>query len=111
MIKISVMYPFAPGARFDFDYYCNVHMPMVHARMGEHCLGYSVDKGLSGRTPDSSPTYVAVAHIYCESLEDFQKGFLAHAAEFREDIRNYTDIAGALQISEVAKQVPVVPRT
>ena len=29
MIKVSVMYPFAPGARFDHDYYRDTHMPLL----------------------------------------------------------------------------------
>jgi len=105
MIKISVMYPHTPGGRFDLDYYCKVHMPLVKSRMGEYCLGYEVHKGLRGRTPDSAPTYVAVAHIFCESIDDFHKGFSPHAAEFRDDIKNYTDIVGTLQISELAASV------
>jgi uncharacterized protein (TIGR02118 family) len=110
MIKISVMYPHTPEGRFDLDYYCNVHMPLVKSRMGEYCLGYVVDKGLTGRAPDSAPTYVAVAHIYCESMDDFRKGFVPHGAEFRDDVKNYTDIVATMQISEVAALVPIVRR-
>jgi uncharacterized protein (TIGR02118 family) len=110
MFKISVMYPHTPGGRFDFDYYCNVHMPLVKSRMGEHCCGYGVDKGLSGRAPDSTPTNVAVAHIYCETLDDFRNGFVPHAAEFRADAKNYTDITPTMQISELVALVPIVRR-
>lgn len=105
MIKISVMYPHTLGARFDIDYYCNVHMPLVKSRMGEYCRGYEVDAGVSGRTPDSAPTYVAVAHIYCDSMDDFRKGFGPHAAEFKEDLKNYTDIVATMQISDLAALV------
>ncbi len=35
MIKISVMYPNPPGAKFDHSYYRDKHMPMVKARMGD----------------------------------------------------------------------------
>ena len=34
MIKVSVLYPFAAGCRFDLDYYCNRHMPLVKERLG-----------------------------------------------------------------------------
>src|SRR3984893_13995385 len=38
MIKVSVMYPNTPGARFDHGYYRDKHMPLVKARMdGCHC--------------------------------------------------------------------------
>ena len=29
MLKISVLYPNAPGVNFDHDYYRDKHMPMV----------------------------------------------------------------------------------
>ena len=29
MIKVSVMYPNAPGARFDHDYYRDKHLPLT----------------------------------------------------------------------------------
>ena len=45
MIKVSVMYPNTPGARFDHAYYKDKHMPLVKARLGEACKFYTVDKG------------------------------------------------------------------
>jgi uncharacterized protein (TIGR02118 family) len=101
MIKVSVMYPHAPGARFDHDYYRDKHMPLVKARMGDHCKGYTVDKGLSGGAPGSAPTYVGMCHIFCESVQAFQAGFGPHAKEILADIPNYTDQQPVIQISEV----------
>ena len=49
MIKVSVMYPNTPGARFDHTYYRDKHMPMVKRLMGDSCKFYTVDKGLAGR--------------------------------------------------------------
>ena len=48
MIKVSVMYLYTAGARFDFDYFCNKHMPLVKALLGTACKGIAVDKGLAG---------------------------------------------------------------
>ena len=101
MIKLSVMYPNNPGARFDHEYYRNKHMPLLKARMGEHCLYYTIDKGLSGAAPGDSATYVAMCHVFCESVESFQRGFGPHAAEIRGDIPKYTDLTPVIQISEV----------
>jgi uncharacterized protein (TIGR02118 family) len=101
MIKVSVMYPARPGARFDHDYYRDRHMPLVAARMGAHCLKYTVDKGLAGGAPGTPPTYVAMCHIYAESLESFDAGFGPHAKEILGDIPNYTDLQPLLQFSEV----------
>lgn len=101
MIKVSVMYPNTPAARFDHAYYRDKHMPLVKARMGDHCKYYTVDKGIAGGAPGTAPTYVAMCHIYCDSVESFQTGFGPHAQEILADIPNYTDLEPVLQISEV----------
>ena len=101
MIKVSVMYPNKPGARFDHDYYRDRHMPLVQRLMGPHCKYYTVDKGLSGGEPDAPATYLAMCHIFCDSVESFQAGFGPHAKEILADIANYTDLAPVLQISDV----------
>ncbi|HSI56021.1 MAG TPA: EthD family reductase [Ideonella sp.] len=101
MIKVSVFYPHSAGARFDHDYYRDQHMPLVKAKMGEHCKYYTVDKGLAGGMPGSPPVYVGMCHIFCDSVEAFQAGFGPHAKEILADIPNYTDLQPVLQISEV----------
>jgi uncharacterized protein (TIGR02118 family) len=101
MIKVSVMYPNTPGARFDHTYYRDKHMPLVKAKMGDRCKSYTVDKGLAGVAPGSPATYVGMCHIFCESIDDFQAGFGPHAAEIMADVSNYTDLTPVLQISEV----------
>jgi uncharacterized protein (TIGR02118 family) len=101
MIKVSVMYPNTAGARFDHAYYCDKHMPLVKARMGDSCLYYTVDKGLSGGARGSSAAYVCMGHIFSDSLEQFLAGFRPHAKELMADIVNYTDLTPVVQISEV----------
>ena len=101
MIKVSVMYPNTPGARFDHTYYRDKHMPMVAARMGDSCKHYTVDKGLAGGAPGTAATSVAMCHIFAETVESFQAGFGPHAAEIMADIAHYTDLAPVMQISEV----------
>ena len=101
MIKVSVMYPYAPGARFDHDYYRDHHMPMVKRLMGDKLRRYSVDKGLSGGEPSSPPRYVAIAHLYCDSREAFESGFGPHAEEILGDVPKYTDIQLVIQFNEV----------
>jgi uncharacterized protein (TIGR02118 family) len=101
MIKVSVMYPNTPGAKFDHTYYRDKHMPMVKARMGESCKYYTVDKGLAGGAPGTPPTYIGMCHIFSDSVEGFQKGFGPHTDEIMADIPKYTDLTPILQISEV----------
>jgi len=101
MIKVSVMYPNTPGARFDHDYYRDRHMPLVKSRMGEHLDYYTIDKGLAGGAPGAPPTYVGMCHLFCESVEAFQAGFGPHTEEIMADIPTYTDLTPVIQISEV----------
>jgi uncharacterized protein (TIGR02118 family) len=106
MIKVSVMYPNTPGARFNHEYYAHKHMPLVKQRMGDTCKFYTVDKGLAGGAPGTAATYIGMCHIYCDSVESFQKGFGPHADEIMGDIPNYTDLAPTIQISEVVVGQP-----
>ncbi len=101
MIKVSVMYPNIPGARFDHTYYRDKHMPLVASKMGANLHHYTVDKGLAGGTPGAPATYIGMCHLYCESIDAFQAGFGPHAGEIMGDIPNYTDLAPVVQISEV----------
>ncbi len=101
MIKVSVLYPNAPGARFDLDYYRDSHMPMVKQRMGDRLHHYTIDRGLSAGAPGSAPAWVCVGTLYCESVEAFQAGFGPHTKEIMGDIPNYTDCKPVLEIAEV----------
>lgn len=101
MIKVSVLYPQQPDATFDHTYYRDKHMPMVKARMGDHCSHYTVDRGLAGGAPGAPPPFIAMCHLYCASVEAFQAGFGPHAKEIMADIPNYTNLSPTLLISEV----------
>ena len=101
MIKVSVMYPGKPGARFDHAYYRDRHMPMVKARLGDSCRYYSVDRGLAGGEPGAPPTYVGMCHLFFDSVEAYPGAFGPHAKEILGDIPNYTDLSPVVQISEV----------
>lgn len=100
MIKISVMYPYKDGAIFDHEYYKNKHLPLLKEKMGDYCVRYSVDRGLSGAAPGSPPVYIASCHIYCESVESFYAGFGPSRKEILADVINYTDLTPEMQISE-----------
>ena len=101
MIKVSVMYPNEPGARFDHEYYRDKHLPLVEQRMGAHLKKWTIDKGLAGGAPGTAATYVAMCHFYCESVDAFEAGMGPHRTEIRGDLANYTDLKPIIQISEV----------
>jgi uncharacterized protein (TIGR02118 family) len=100
------MYANRPGARFDHAYYRDRHMPLVKARMGSHCHFYTIDKGVAGLPPGQPAPFVAMCHLYCESVDAFQTGFLPHADEIMGDIANYTDLPPQVQFSEVVVGQP-----
>ncbi len=101
MIKVSVFYPSRPGARFDMRYYCEKHIPMVQQKLGDACKRVAVEQGLAGAALGSQPTFIAMGHLYCDTVEAFQAAFAPHAQEIMADIKNYTDIEPTIQISEV----------
>jgi len=101
MIKVSVLYPSDKGSKFDIDYYCNSHMPMVQRKLGPACKSIEVDRGVAGGAPGSKPAFAAMGHMYFDSAEAFQTAFGPHAKEIMADIPNYTDIPPTIQISEV----------
>jgi uncharacterized protein (TIGR02118 family) len=99
MIKISVMYPNGPEARFDEAYYRDRHMPMVQQLMGSHLQSYTVDRALPGKAADAP--YIAMGHLFCTSLEAFQAGFGPHTKEIMADVPNYTNQKPVMQFSDV----------
>ncbi len=101
MIKVSIMYPNSPGARFDHDYYREKHLPLIKRRMGVGLKYYTIDKGLTGATPEAPAPYVAMCHLLCDSVEAYQAAFGPHVAEIREDIPKFTDTTPVRQVSEV----------
>ena len=101
MIKVSVMYPSGPDIHFDQAYYCERHMPMVAELMGEHCKHYTVDSGLGAGAPGTDAPYIAMGHLFCESVAAFEAGFGPNAKAIMGDIPNYTNQRPLIQISEV----------
>ena len=101
MIKVSVMYPTSPDARFDHAYYATQHMPMVQDLLREYCTHYTVDKGVAGGAPGTPAPYIAMCHLFFDSVDAFQTGFAAHGNAIMADIPNYTNLSPVVQISEV----------
>ncbi|MEX0682122.1 MAG: EthD family reductase [Dehalococcoidia bacterium] len=99
MIRVSILYP--NGGKFDQDYYINNHMKMVAEKAGPAMIRFEVDKGVAGAAPGSPAPYMAVGHMYFNSVPEFVQAFAPHAAEFMADTPNYTDARPEVQISEI----------
>ena len=94
MIRVSVMY--AKGGKFDFGYYADKHMALVHKLLDSYGLIKSeVDKGI-GDSP-----FVAIGHLVFESAEKMQKGLEAHDPTLAADLVNFSDIKPEFQVSEI----------
>lgn len=103
MIKVTILYPNDTGKTFDMDYYANKHMPMLAELFGDTLKKLEIDKGMSGRTADDPIPYLAIGHLYFDSIEAYQSAFGPNAAKIRGDIPNYTNIQPIIQISEVVQ--------
>jgi uncharacterized protein (TIGR02118 family) len=103
MITISIMYPYAKGARFDVSYYVNTHMPMSIKLASAHpgFKGVSVERGVAGVMPGSDPAYVMMTHFTFTSVEDFWAATKPNAETLQNDMSNYTDIQPVMQFNEV----------
>ena len=101
MIKVSVLYPNTPGVHFDFGYYCTQHMDIVRKCLGEACKAIAVDQGLASAAPNTPAPFIAMGHLYFDSVDSFQQSFAAHAERIMGDLPNFTDSQPLVQISEV----------
>ena len=103
MVKISILYPWTPDARFDMEYYLHKHMPLSIGRLRTHSgfRAVSVERGIAGGEPGSQAPFVAVCEYLFETLDDFIAAFTPHASVLQADIPAYTNISPVIQISAV----------
>lgn len=101
MIKVSVMYPNSSDAKFDIEYYCNTHFPLVGELLGDSLKGGSADFGLAGGAPGEMAPFIAMGHMLFDSVESFQNSFGPQAEKIMADLPNFTNVQPQIQISEV----------
>jgi uncharacterized protein (TIGR02118 family) len=101
MIKVSVFYASGDGKHFDIGYYCEKHMPMVQRLCGSPLKGMAVERGVSGMTAGSAAPFMAMGHLYFDSVDAFEASFGPHLNKIVGDVPNYTNIQPTIQISEV----------
>ena len=103
MVKVTLLYPGGEGKTFDMDYYKNKHMPMVAELMGDAMKKFTIDEGISGRTPEDPIPYMAIGYLWFDKLEDYQNAIGPAIGQILADIPNYTNVQPVLQISKVIK--------
>ena len=101
MIRVTVSYPNEPGKKFDWDYYMNTHVPLVHEHLDSRGMTrLEVDKGVSGADPSAPSSFIAVAQLFFNTVEEVHEAFKAVGRPVMGDIPNYTDIKPTIDISE-----------
>ena len=101
MVKVSVLYPNEEGKKFDMDYYLTMHIPLVRKLLGAACTKVEVDQGIAGGTPGSKAPYVAIGHLFFNTVEEFMSSFGPTANAIISDIPNYTDTTPLVQVNEI----------
>jgi uncharacterized protein (TIGR02118 family) len=101
VIKITILYPASPGARFDHDYYETVHMPLSISLLGGAMRSVTVERGVAHGGPWPEPPFRAICSFVCQSLEAYQRAFMPHMERLQRDMPNYTDIQAIIQISDI----------
>lgn len=104
LTRISILYPNKAGARFDFDHYTNIHLPLAVGLLGAHpgYRGVTVERTVSGMEANSPPAFIAMCHFVFTSIDAFLEAFAPNAATLQGDMPNYTDIAPIIQYGQVA---------
>ena len=51
MLKVSVLYPYTEGGKFDMEYFLRQHLPLVDKAWGAALIKKEIDAGLSGPGP------------------------------------------------------------
>lgn len=101
MIQVMVTYPKRDGSRFDMDYYCGRHIPLVREKLGAALLGVTVEEGVAGEEPGAAPVHAVICNLRFASPESFQAAFAPVADAILGDIPNYTDLEPLVQINRV----------
>ena len=97
---VTVLYPSAPDATFNHDYYLSKHIPLLYERWGP--LGLRCVQVLRGiGQPDGQPApFTVIAVLTFASLDDFKAAGKAHGREIFADIRNFTNVQPIVQLNE-----------
>jgi len=100
MIRLDILYPDAPGSRFDLDYYLGTHMPMSKRLLGDACKDITLARGIAGTEPEAPPAHVMSCHMLFDSIEAFLAVWSQVGEQLGGDIPNYTDVQPVIQFSE-----------
>ena len=102
LVRLSVMYPAAPGTTFDWNYYIGPHLAMAHrllVPMG--LIRIELDRGVMAFPPGTPSHFHAVGHLFFDGMEELQRALATHAPALVADQRRYFSGESIVQVSEV----------
>ncbi|KAK7509286.1 uncharacterized protein IWZ02DRAFT_465905 [Phyllosticta citriasiana] len=99
-VTVSVLYPTAPDATFNLEYYLQTHMPLVQEHFGLHGLiGYRVQKLVSTATGDASP-YSIMCLLEFPDRAAWDNALTQAAGPVMADVPNFSNKAPTFLIGE-----------
>jgi uncharacterized protein (TIGR02118 family) len=99
---ITVLYPAASDATFDFDYYTNTYMPMVLEKLRPYGMtGYRVSKLVSGVDPSVPLPYSVCCTLDFSSGDSIQKGLQAEGADIIGHVQKFSNKQSLMMIGSV----------
>lgn len=93
-----ILFPNAPGATFDYDYYTKTHNKMYTGALGDVLISQQVFKGVAGVGGDAP--YLTMNLTEVTSAEAFMAAAGPHLAELVADVPNFTTVQPIIQIQE-----------
>ena len=96
MYWVTILYPNKEGAKFDYNYYVNKHIPMATMLFGQ---GIQILKGVA--SPTGPPPFLCVCRIPAKSLDEFAAKMSEQGSSLVADIPNYTNVEPVIQFEEV----------
>jgi uncharacterized protein (TIGR02118 family) len=93
MIVLTILYP--AGAPLDFDYYREVHLPLVRQLFGPHGL-----HSISYYRPVDTSVYQLVAELRFTTMEQLLDARAAHSAAAQSDIARFTKATPVTLVGE-----------
>ena len=99
MITVTVLYPKTDSSSFDYSYYVQKHIPLVHSTWG--ALGLERVDLLRGTAAldGGPPAFELIGSLVFSSMDKLQSA-LAHAGPILADIPNFTNVEPQVQINE-----------